>query len=317
MEASLRRNRRDVSLQAEVTALYAMGSAIVRGGHVDSVDLLCTAPLARQVMPYCLSRALLPDMLHEAANGGYVEIVEKILACDLLDPDDAVSPFPIAIESEQVEIVRLMLAYGYEIPFDNDWDLPPNLELISILINSLVDVNEGALTKCGTLLHRVIRGRSEVGARLLLSSGADPNVMESKRSALGVAMSRSDRDCVTLLMEYHADMVEGPTSCTVLEWAADELHVDLVEYLVSRGIGILTRSGRPSFALACACAYQYRVRSALQTQKRCAIISLLLRTRTISQQELAAALARAKALGFSEAVELLREYNRDQDVEMQ
>ena len=87
-----------------------------------------------------------------------------------------------------------------------------------------------------TALHWAIEAKDEVGAKLLVRSQSDLDVLDhKKRSALILAADKELNKVVRVLLENNADAkVQDSHQCTVLHWAAMRVNLGIMEQLVHR-----------------------------------------------------------------------------------
>ncbi|HYQ14909.1 MAG TPA: ankyrin repeat domain-containing protein [Polyangiaceae bacterium] len=97
------------------------------------------------------------------------------------------------------------------------------------------------------LLMAIFRGQPAV-VRLLLASGADPNVVGAEGdSPLRWCAERGDLDGAALLLRCGAartiDSFGGPTGMTALGQAASSLRLEMIELLISEGADVQALDG--------------------------------------------------------------------------
>ncbi|PAF46643.1 hypothetical protein BKH46_06655 [Helicobacter sp. 12S02634-8] len=81
-----------------------------------------------------------------------------------------------------------------------------NMDILYLLINRGAKIN--ALSHGETALHKVVQFGNFRFAQALLKEGADPNIKDSIRgnTPLHYAVNKQDKNMITLLMQYGADM---------------------------------------------------------------------------------------------------------------
>uniref|UniRef100_A0A0G4GDE0 Uncharacterized protein n=1 Tax=Chromera velia CCMP2878 TaxID=1169474 RepID=A0A0G4GDE0_9ALVE len=97
----------------------------------------------------------------------------------------------------------------------------------------------GAKVDCrttdGPLLVRAIRERRFEAARLLVSAGANVNIVQGGKNALAFAISKNNLEAVKLLVEAGANLEKKCENMTALTRAVDEQRAKTAKYLVSAG----------------------------------------------------------------------------------
>ncbi|GLE05711.1 hypothetical protein PINS_up014757 [Pythium insidiosum] len=312
LEAALASFRLSVELSTWMHALRDVAAAVVHRHDVDAVALLCMTPLARHVMPRCLSGVVLPTMLQAAASIDALELIDAMLSSDLVTRAMVSSVVTVAIAERRVPLLQLLFAHGYDVPHTLRCSLPNDVNVVSLLMDNVLDVNARGAN--GTMLLRLLStdgsDRSMAAAlRVLLTRGADPNVYAREmKSALCYAVMSGDIESIETLLAFHADIDYEQYGWTPLALACDRLSVETVRCLLDHGADVNVTLHDQSSALHHACARPYT--SDAQREAQRAVISALLATETISLRRVRDVLATAaERHDVAEACAVLRAWS--------
>ncbi|KAL2082027.1 hypothetical protein ACEWY4_021845 [Coilia grayii] len=160
--------------------------------------------------------------LYEAARNGHEEVVELLLSkgANADEPNDAgLTPLHIAAKNGHARVVSLLITHTNLTSINRNGISPLHLaaesdreDVLEILIAAELDVNSMLSPDRSTLyedrrstaLFFAVRQDNWDAAYMLLEAGADPNL--DVFNPLLLALSRGDRDMVTLLLQYGANV---------------------------------------------------------------------------------------------------------------
>lgn len=152
--------------------------------------------------------------IHDAAKKGDVVAIEVALdaGAGVDEVDGVATPLYLAVRGGHLAAAKLLVERG-------------------------ADVNVVADPRLGPALMPALAKRRLDLLKLLLDSGANPNLSRNSQSVLHVAVGFGCLDCVKLLVEAGADVnAKTNDGKTPLHLAKFKGHRDVADYLVSHGV---------------------------------------------------------------------------------
>ena len=223
----------------------------IENGKIKDVNMIVTESSHR-------------SLLMMACEIGSIECVKILFAnkadVNYTDYDDW-SAVTSAAESGNVDIVKLVLSRD-ELNIDLVYDalhaplcsgsanFRLSTEIAMLLISRLPDVNRRVRGSCVLLNHAASGGYLDI-VRLLLESGADPNVTDNvEYDALYDACSEGHFDVVKLLFEFDSPhKITEETINSAYLCACYDGHLEIVSYLIGKGADVNATGGGGRLAI--------------------------------------------------------------------
>jgi len=200
-------------LIAALTGCMSIHTA-ARNGNITEVK----KQLAWGANPNSRTFWYLESPLHEAARGGYPEIVKLLLekgAQVNIRNEGGATPLHYAARNGNIEVMEILLENGADVTQKGtgcgtalQWAARNGqIQAIKTLMSNGVDINQRGSDDVTALMDAVSNGQLET-VEFLIANGADINARtarDSRCSALSIAAGRNNVEIGQLLLQHGAD----------------------------------------------------------------------------------------------------------------